>query len=144
MSHEKIVNWLKTASAIVIGFGLVMVLGAHPATSAPVALLADLVFWPVDGQQRVSAPETRLLWAISGGILAGWGLLLWQISTRLYPQDPALARTLILSSISFWFVIDSLGSIFAGAPINAALNVGFLLLFLVPLWRPAGQLRRAK
>lgn len=144
MSHEKTVNWLKAASGIVIGFGLVTVLGALPATSAPVILLVDLVFWPVDDLQRVSAPETRLLWAISGGILTGWGVLLWQISTRLYPQDPALARTLILSSVSVWFVVDSLGSIAAGAPLNAVLNIGFLLLFFVPLRRPVEELRRAK
>lgn len=136
MSHEKTVNWLKTASAIVIGFGLVMVLGTIPATSAPLALLADLIFWPIDGQQMVSASETRLLGAIAGGILSGWGVLLWQLSTRLYPKEPALARTLILSSVGIWFIVDSLGSILAGAPLNAALNVGFLLLFFVPLWRP--------
>lgn len=137
MSQEKTVNWLKAASAIVIGFGLVMLLGTLPAASAPVAFLTDLIFWPVDGQQIVSAPETRLLWAISGGILTGWGLLLWQISTRLYPREPALARTLILSSIGIWFLVDGLGSILAGAPLNAVLNIGFLLLFFVPLWRPA-------
>ncbi|TQV70660.1 hypothetical protein [Denitrobaculum tricleocarpae] len=136
MSREKTENWLKAASAIVIGFGLVMLLGTLPATSAPVAFLTDLIFWPVDGRQVVSAPETRLLWAISGGILTGWGLLLWQISTRLYPQDPSLARTLILSSIGIWFLADGLGSILAGAPLNAVLNIGFLLLFFVPLWRP--------
>lgn len=139
MTQAQTLNWLKAASAIVIAFGLVMTLGAMPATSAPVALLVDLVFWPLDGQQRVSAPETRLLWAISGGILTGWGLLLWQLSTRLYPRDPRLARSLILTSISVWFVVDSLGSVLAGAPLNAAFNVGFLLLFFIPLWRPVEQ-----
>ncbi|CAN0605459.1 unnamed protein product, partial [Ectocarpus sp. 12 AP-2014] len=79
MSHEKTIGWLKAASAIVIAFGLLMLLGAHPATSAPMALLADVIFWPLDGQEAVSAPETRLLGAIAGGILCGWGVLLWQL-----------------------------------------------------------------
>lgn len=136
MTHAKTVNWLKAASAIVIAFGVIMTLGSMPATSAPVALLVDLVFWPLDDRQTVSAPETRLLWAISGGILTGWGLLLWQLSTRLYPREPRLARSLILTSISVWFVVDSLGSVLAGAPLNAALNLGFLLLFFLPLRRP--------
>ncbi len=136
MSHEKTVSWLKTASGVVIAFGLLMLLGTIAAMSAPVTLLLDLIFWPIDGQQTATAPETRLILAISGGILTGWGLLLWQISSRLYPQDPALARSLILTSIGVWFVLDGLGSILAGAPLNAVLNIGFLLLFFVPLWRP--------
>ncbi len=137
MSHDRTVNWLKTASAAVIAFGLLLLLGTLPMTSAPLGSLTDLIFWPLDGQENIAAPETRLLSAIAGGILSGWGLMLWQISARLYPQDPALARTLILSSVGVWFVIDGLGSILAGAPLNAALNVGFLLLFFVPLWRRA-------
>lgn len=137
MSQEKTIGWLKAASAIVVAFGLLMLLGAHPATSAPIALLADLIFWPLDGLQAVSAPEARLLGAIAGGILSGWGVLHWQLSTRLYPRDPALARTLILSSIGVWFVADGLASVAAGAALNAVLNIGFLMLFVIPLWRPA-------
>ena len=141
MTDAKTVNWLKAASAIVIAFGVIMTLGSMPATSAPVALLLDLVFWPLDNRQVASAPETRLLWAISGGILTGWGILLWQLSMRLYPRAPRLARSLILTSISVWFVVDSLGSVLAGAPFNAAFNVGFLLLFVLPLRRPVEDAR---
>ena len=128
-------TWLKVASAIVIGFGLLGLLGTIPATSAPTGLLTDLVFWPMDGAPASAAPETRLLWGILAGLLCGWGLLLWQIATRLLPRDSELARNLILTSVWVWFVVDSTGSVLAGAPVNALLNVGFLLLFIVPLSR---------
>jgi hypothetical protein len=36
--------------------------------------------------------------------------------------------------VGCWFVVDSLMSIAAGAPLNAIFNVGFLLLFVVPVW----------
>ena len=135
MTNPTTQTWLKVASAIVIGFGLLGLLGTIPAIAAPTRLLTDLVFWPVDGAPASTAPEIRLLWGILAGLLCGWGLLLWQIATRLVPRDPELARSLILTSIVTWFVIDSAGSVLAGAPVNALLNVGFLLLFIVPLSR---------
>jgi len=133
MSLERSAFWLKSASAIVIGFGLLIAIAAVPATAAPVQLLLDLIFWPVDGAERATMPETRLAFAISGGVMAGWGILLWQLTDRLYLRDPKLGRSLILNSIGTWFLVDSLGSIAAGAPLNAVFNVGFLLLFVLPL-----------
>jgi hypothetical protein len=61
--------------------------------------------------------------------------MIWLVAGRLYPRDPELARTLILASVAAWFVIDSLGSVAAGAPLNAVLNVVFLLVFWLPLRR---------
>ena len=43
---------------------------------------------------------------------------------------------MILTSVGIWFVLDSAGSIAAGAPLNVALNTVFLGLYAVPLWRP--------
>ncbi len=136
MSFQRTLTWLKVASAIVIGFGVVIALGASSAGTAIMSLFMDLAFWPVDGAQSVSGAEIKLLSAVSGGMMTGWGLLLWQVSTRVFPHEPELGRSLILSSIGTWFVIDGIGSAVAGAPLNALFNVGFLALFLVPLWRP--------
>jgi hypothetical protein len=127
---------MKTASALVVGFGVLSLLGAHPATAEPLRFLIDLIFWPLDGNETLSAPATRLICAIGGGLMVGWGLMLWQVVTRLYPRDPELARTLILTGIGAWFVVDSAGSIAAGAPLNAIFNIGFLAAFAVPLRRP--------
>jgi hypothetical protein len=133
MLLERRIMLLKVASGIVIGFGVIAVLAALPSTSGVMRFLADLIFWPVDGAQTVSADETRLLSAISGGLMVGWGLLLWLLAARLFPNDPDLGRRLILPSISAWFVVDSLGSIAAGAPFNALFNIAFLPMFFVPL-----------
>ncbi len=75
--------------------------------------------------------------AIGGGVMTGWGIMLWMLATRLYPREPALARQLIVTSIVAWFIVDSAGSILSGAPLNALFNVSFLLIFCVPLWRAA-------
>jgi len=133
MSLQRTVLWLKWASAIVIGFGILTVFGASPVTAGPILFLLDFVIWPLDGAQSGAATEFRLALAISGGIMAGWGVLLWQLSTRLYPREPELGSSLILTSIGIWFVVDSLGSVAAGVPLNALLNTTFLVLFFWPL-----------
>ncbi len=135
MQHENTVYWLKFASFLVIGFGLIVSLAAHPASAGLPLILTDLIFWPMDGEQSLSRPETRLLCAILGGVMVGWGVLFWLISAKLYPREPELARSMIYWSIGIWFITDSIGSIVAGVPINALLNIGFLVAFVLPLWR---------
>jgi hypothetical protein len=137
MTAQRTITWLKIASGIVIGSGALIAVAAAPAGTTLLRLFMDLAFWPLDGAQDVSGSEIRLISAVSGGMMVGWGLLLWQITTRLLPRDPELARSLIITSVATWFVIDSLASVVAGAPANALFNVGFLALFVLPLWRPA-------
>lgn len=136
MNSQRTLTWLKIGSAIVIGFGLLTALSSLPAGSVVLRHFLDLAFWPFDGAQTVSGSEIALVTAILGGITTGWGVIFWQVSTRLYPRDPELARSLILSSIGTWFIIDGIGSVAVGAPVNALYNVGFLALFVLPLWRP--------
>ncbi|SMD14548.1 hypothetical protein [Rhizobium sp. RU36D] len=127
--------WLKLTSAFLIGFGLIVALGAHPATALPATLLADLVFWPFDGSQSLAAPETRVFAAISGGVMVGWGTMMWLVVSRLLPRDPALARLLLIEGTLAWFVVDSTGSYASGALLNVMLNVVLMLAIAVPAWK---------
>jgi hypothetical protein len=138
MQANSTVFWLKTAAAVTMGFGVLVAAAALPAAAGITRFLVDLVFWPVDGGQSLAAPETRLFCAIAGGVMAGWGITMWLIATRLYAREPELARTMILEGAVTWFVIDSIGSTLAGAPGNVLLNIPFLLMFVLPLWRPSG------
>jgi hypothetical protein len=130
------VAWLKTGSAITIGFGVIIAAAAIPALQAPTALLLDLVYLPLDGAPSTGGSSARLLSAISGGVLVGWGLMMWLLATTLYAKEPDLCRKIILTSIIAWFVIDSSMSIAAGAILNAFFNIGFLLVFALPVWKP--------
>ncbi len=133
MSANKTVSYLKAASAVLIGFGLSGLLAASTLAPSYSAFMADLAFFPFDGSPSNNTPEMRLLWAIAGGLMAGWGVMIWQITSQLYPRDPALAKRLILSSVVVWFVIDGAGSVLAGAPFNVVMNTGFLAIFVLPL-----------
>ena len=130
-------KWLKTGAAIVIGFGLLVAVAALPTLNGPVRFLADAILWPFNGAETFARPETRLMSAIGGGVMAGWGLALWHLAGEGMARAPELARRIILASVWVWFVVDGAGSIAAGAPLNAALNLGFLAIFVLPLWRPA-------
>ncbi len=134
--------WLKAAADIVIVFGLVTALGAWPPTAGILNFFADLLFWPLDGGQALADPQTRLLAAIGGGVMAGWGVTIYLLADRLYLREPALVRSIILAGVFVWFAIDSVGSVVSGAPLNALGNVAFLVMFLVPLMS-GGSLRSA-
>ncbi len=146
MTSSTATVWLKFDAIFVIGFGAVMAAAALPALSAPTTLLLDLAFLPLDGAQSMDTPAGRLFSAVTGGVLVGWGVLLWLIADRLIPRDPALARQMILLSLLTWFVIDSMGSAVSGGYGNLLGNIVFLLMFLIPtlqLPRTAKTLRGA-
>ena len=133
MAFQSTTVWLKVGAGLVVAFGIVTALGAYPPTAGVLAFLVDMIKWPVDGAQTVAAEEFRLLSAVSGGIMVGWGLLLWLIADRLYHREPQLAGQMVMISVGAWFIVDSLASIMAGSSLNAVLNVSFLVLFIVPL-----------
>jgi hypothetical protein len=130
------IAWLKTGSAITIGFGVIIAAAAIPSLQAPTGLLLDLVYLPLDGAPSAGGSAARLLSAISGGVLVGWGLMMWLLATTLYAKEPQLCRRIMLTSIISWFVVDSSMSIAAGAILNAFFNIGFLLVFALPVWNP--------
>ena len=98
-------------------------------------LLADLLIWPLDGAQTGAASETRLMLAIGGGVMAGWGWMIRQLAGAPMARDPAGMRGLIRQSAVLWFVIASTGSVLAAAPLDAVANLGFLALFRFPMAR---------
>jgi hypothetical protein len=132
--------WLKCASAVLmIGFGLMFALAAHPATAGLATVFLDALIWPLDGAQSFEAQETRIVTAIGGGITVGWGVLVWMVAGHIMPENPALGRDILVKSLLAWFVVDSTASILAGVPQNAAANALFLLVFLYPLLRMERQ-----
>lgn len=134
MSASPTIGRLKFASVVFMASGLLFALGAHPLTAWPLETLTDIVFWPVDGAQSLAGQEARLMAGICGGIMLGWGVMMWLVVTRLMPDNPALARLLITEGLLVWYVADGTASFFAGGSVNIALNTVLLALFLVPVW----------
>ena len=134
MTFDTRIRWLKAGAVITTGFGLVMGAAAISPLQGPTALLLDLIFFPLDSGQPMDADATRLLSAITGGLMAGLGVMLWIIAAELCPKDAVLGRRLLLLGIGSWYVVDTAMSVAAGAPLNVLFNTGFLLIFFVPAW----------
>jgi hypothetical protein len=135
MTHSIIQSTIKAVAALVVGFGVIVAAAVHPASAGVAAFFADLLFWPLDDAPNLESPAARLLAGIGGGVMVGWGVALWLLATRLLPSNPPLATTIVRTSVVSWFVVDSIASIVAGAPLNAALNLAFAAAFLWPLSR---------
>lgn len=139
MRNEFAPTWLKLTSLLVVLLGLLVALGAHPATALPATWLADLVFWPFDGRQGLDADAARVLVAIGGGVMVGWGVMMWLVIDRLHAVDPGLTRLLLIESTLAWFLVDSTGSFVSGAGVNVLLNTVLMLAIVLPAWRIGAQ-----
>ena len=134
MTLEQRKSLMEAISLAVAVSGVALALGALPALQGPARLFADAAFWPFDGAQSLAAPETRLFCGISGGVTAGFCILIREIARRFYLKDPAGARAAILTGVGAWFIFDSTGSILAGAPFNALINVFVAGLLAFPVF----------
>ena len=141
MTHQSTQLWLKTASLLLIAVGVFF----SWATSGPLSAVnegfVDLVFWPLDGAQTYAAAETRLLSGIAGGLTVGLGLAVWMVTREVFAHDPARARRIILVMMLGWFLVDSTGSIIAGAWFNVVANCAILAFVCWPLARQARRIQ---
>jgi hypothetical protein len=132
---------LRLAAAVTVATGLVLALAATPALNLPTRLLTDLVIWPLDQAQSLASAETRLALAIGGGVMVGWGWMIWHLAGEPMDRAPDAVRAIIRNSVLAWFLVDSAGSILAGAALNVVGNLVFLALFLVPMRAGRGDRR---
>ena len=135
-TRVSILKW--SALILMIAFGPVLALSA-------IEPFGSLTHWFImlarleTGQVYLSEPGGVLMAAILGGILTGFGVCMWQVTSKVYARDPVLGRSIMLPAIVTWFVIDGVGSVLAGAWFNVVLNSVFLACFLTPLLWPWPQ-----
>lgn len=134
MTVRTSIIWLRCACVITILIGLISALASYPATDGVWLLLFDVLKWPLDGNPAGFSDDTRAVNAVLGGTMVGWGVLMYLLATpqRIHAL-PEVPRLLLIGLVA-WFVVDCIGSILAGLPGNIVLNIGFLGLFVPPLW----------
>jgi hypothetical protein len=62
---------------------------------------------------------------------------IWCLSLWVYDLAPEGVRKSVLFGALAWFIVDSTGSVTSGNAVNVLFNIGFLLVAVGPLWRPA-------
>ena len=136
MSSQKSIsfwwNWLVCVTAVVMFFGLSMVL--LPGLIQQFFSLA--LYGTPFKLSTFDAPAITyltLVHGVLGATMFGWGVGLLSI---LFDSFRSLRRSGwwgIALSVVAWFIPDTLFSLWTGFWQNAALNAGFAMLFLIPL-----------
>jgi F0F1-type ATP synthase assembly protein I len=134
MSLSDTARFLKLASLVFIFFGGLSALAVIPILSGPQKFLGELIYLDFDGSITIQTQAELLLTSILGGILVGFGVLLWQLVDKFYQSSPKEVARVIVIGLSAWYVVDTTASIISGAPFNLVLNAGLLGMFLVPLY----------
>lgn len=129
MTHQQLS--MRRAAWILIGTGIVFVLTALPAFHPAARIFLQIAYWPIHDVPANLAVPAPLLIAISGGLTAGLGGMLWALATHVAPISPTAATKVTQIAAWSWFSTDSIGSVFVGAPMNVVLNLSFLALMLL-------------
>jgi formate/nitrite transporter FocA (FNT family) len=131
--------WLKVTAVAIFGYAFLFSLGTIKMFEEPIRFILDISSFPLDNAQNYDAPTTVFLSAIIGGVLAGWGVMIWLMSVWFYDKSPEEVRKTVLIGLLVWFFVDSFGCIISGDSNNAMTNVVLLLFLVGPLWRNARE-----
>ena len=134
MSISKRIICLKIlVFALLIGPGLLMITAPATGLGSLTEMFLDLAHQPYEGSQPITGKSAHLLNAILGGILVGFGVMIWVVAEHVLRKDFALGQRLIFIPLMCWFITDSLGSILSGAWFNGVLNAGIFGAFVTAL-----------
>ena len=125
-------RWLVAADIIVIVFGAAQALLPELVRQGFSLLVFGSASY-IDTFPQDAIRYITLTHAVMGSVMIGWGVsmmytLLTQFRTGEWTGWVSPAVALIL-----WFIPDTTMSILTGFWQNAVLNVGFILLFVIPL-----------
>lgn len=139
MTHKVHKLWLKVTSVAIFAYAFLFSIGAIKMLEEPIRFVLDISNFPLDNVQNYNAPTTVFLSAIIGGVLAGWGIMIWLMSVWFYDKSPEQVRRIILIGILTWFFVDSIACIASGNFNNAITNVLLLFMLVGPLWQTAKE-----
>ena len=132
MQNNFWVIWLRFSAILTFFTGLVSSFASTESGSYLWLFLFDLLTYPIDGNPSKFYSESFALNAVLGGVMVGWSVLIYLLIEDDIQNNKKNLRFILISLIC-WFIVDSVGSYFAGINGNIVLNIGFLFLYLPPL-----------
>lgn len=130
-------TWLKFAAIMIAGLGPLFFLGSMDTPLNPLPGALAIVGGWAEGADAAPGGDLRLLSAILGGVLFGWGVMVWCLAIWVFDAAPEGVRKSFLIALIAWFVLDSAGSVLSGHSLNVLYNALYLMVVVGPLWRPA-------
>ena len=122
---------MRMSGIILAMVGVAFAIAALPILHPVAKIFLQIAYWPIHSIPSDLMVPVPLLLAITGGLTAGLGAMVWALGTHVAPVSPSAATKVTQISAWTWFCTDSTASILAGAPFNVALNLSFLLVMLL-------------
>lgn len=122
---------MRRAGWVLIATGVFFALAALPMFHPVVKVFLQVAYWPIHSLPPGLTVPVPLLVAITGGLTAGLGGMLWALGTHVAPAAPEAAAKVTQIAAWAWFCTDSIASVLVGAPFNVVLNLSFLALMLI-------------
>lgn len=129
MTHQQLA--MRRAGWVIIATGILFAFAALPIFHPLARYFLQIAYWPVHSVSPDLTLPAPLLVAISGGLTAGLGGMLWALGTHVAGTTPEAATKVTQIAAWCWFCTDSIASVLVGAPLNAVLNLSFLALMLL-------------
>lgn len=134
MNRSQVI-WWRVLVIVILGlmtFGLALVLFPDFAVKV-FGLLVYSSFSQLDSFSPEALRYIKLVHAVLGAVMFGWGLLFLFIVLGPLRQRPRDAWRMIVVSLTAWYLSDTAFSLVSGFWQNAVLNTGIVVLFAVPL-----------
>lgn len=131
-SRQRYIRWLQAVLLLVLVYALLLVVAGATAGS----LFSWFGFGPEESIDTDAVRDYLLLpYMVLGAVMAGWALLMIQIVRGPLKENSTWAWTVLVRSLSLWFVLDTGMSLVLGHPMHAVFNLPFAAALGIPLAR---------
>lgn len=124
----RIVGVISILTAVIFAFA-----GVSDFTGAN-DLFLSIASSGTEGVAGLTTPESKLAFAIAGGVFGGLGAMYLFITAPGLEQGNELIRKGSIYVFATWFIIDSTASAASGNAVNIIPNLGFLVAYMAPLF----------
>ena len=122
---------MRRSGIFLFTIGALFAIAALPTFHPVIKIFLQIAYWPIHTIPADMLVPVPLLVAITGGLTAGLGGMLWGLGTYVAKELPTAATKVTQFAAWAWFCTDSTASVLVGAPFNVVLNLSFLALMLV-------------
>ena len=133
-------RWLIAATTVVAVFGAGLLL-----LPAPMQQVLGALYFPAPASPPTldarAASYVMFTAAVLGAVMIGWAVMMFLVLLGPFRRGEREAWTMLVVSLTAWFVPDTAFSLLSGFWPNAVLNVGLGILFAIPLAATSGIFR---
>ena len=126
-------RWLYIVAIIIVMFGIFMAIFNQSPWFNLFNEQIEPIFWGEAERPVAYAQFQGWVYGVLGSTMAGWGLMLFFIIRYPFRQREKWAWNAIAVSLGFWYLLDTVISLYFGVNFNAVFNTLLLVIITPPL-----------